>query len=84
MNAPKFALLTKNPEIRGYAYEYADGMNTGLKEYEAYSAMFAYLDPGDQVLIPDPNFSQYADVATVIAVHPHLANANEFILPAPE
>ena len=28
-------LLTKNPEIRGYAYEYADGMNTGLKEYEA-------------------------------------------------
>ena len=28
-------LLTKNPEIGGYAYEYADGMNTGLKEYEA-------------------------------------------------
>jgi len=28
--------------------------------------MFAYLNPGDQVLIPDPNFSQYADVATMI------------------
>jgi hypothetical protein len=27
-------LLTTNPEIRGYAYEYADGMNTGLKEYD--------------------------------------------------
>jgi aspartate aminotransferase len=31
-----------------------------------YSAMFAYLNAGDQVLIPDPNFSQYADVATMI------------------
>ena len=28
------ALLTTNPEIRGYAYEYSDGMNTGLKEYD--------------------------------------------------
>ena len=28
-------LLTTNPEIKGYAYEYADGMNTGLKEYDA-------------------------------------------------
>jgi hypothetical protein len=28
------ALLTTNPDIRGYAYEYSDGMNTGLKEYE--------------------------------------------------
>ena len=28
-------LLTTNPEIRGYAYEYSDGMNTGLKEYDA-------------------------------------------------
>ena len=28
-------LLTTNPEIKGYAYEYADGMNTGLQEYEA-------------------------------------------------
>lgn len=30
------------------------------------SAMYAYLNPGDQILIPDPNFSQYADVATMI------------------
>ena len=28
-------LLTTNPEIKGYAYEYADGMNTGLKEYDS-------------------------------------------------
>jgi ribose transport system substrate-binding protein len=28
------ALLTTNPDIRGYAYEYSDGMNTGLKEYD--------------------------------------------------
>jgi aspartate aminotransferase len=28
--------------------------------------MYAYLNPGDQILIPDPNFSQYADVATMI------------------
>jgi hypothetical protein len=28
------ALLTTNPGIKGYAYEYSDGMNTGLKEYE--------------------------------------------------
>jgi ribose transport system substrate-binding protein len=28
-------LLTTNPEIKGYAYEYADGMNTGLQEYDA-------------------------------------------------
>jgi ribose transport system substrate-binding protein len=27
-------LLTTNPDIRGYAYEYSDGMNTGLKEYD--------------------------------------------------
>jgi hypothetical protein len=28
------ALLTTNPDIKGYAYEYSDGMNTGLQEYE--------------------------------------------------
>jgi ribose transport system substrate-binding protein len=28
------ALLTTNPEIKGYAYEYSDGMNTGLQEYD--------------------------------------------------
>lgn len=27
-------LLTTNPEIRGWAYEYSDGMNTGLTVYE--------------------------------------------------
>jgi len=27
-------LLTTNRDIKGYAYEYSDGMNTGLKEYE--------------------------------------------------
>jgi ribose transport system substrate-binding protein len=27
-------LLTTNPDIKGYAYEYSDGMNTGLKEYK--------------------------------------------------
>lgn len=27
-------LLTTNPEIRGWAYEYSDGMNTGLKVYD--------------------------------------------------
>lgn len=35
-----------------------------------YSAMSAYLDPGDQVLIPDPNFSQYADVAVTLGAEP--------------
>lgn len=28
-----------------------------------YGAMVAYLDPGDQVLIPEPNYSLYGDVA---------------------
>lgn len=27
-------LLTKDPDIRGWAYEYSDGMNTGLKVYK--------------------------------------------------
>jgi hypothetical protein len=27
-------LLTTNPDIRGWAYEYADGMNTGLSVYD--------------------------------------------------
>ena len=27
-------LLTTNPEIRGWAYEYSDGMNTGLQVYD--------------------------------------------------
>jgi hypothetical protein len=27
-------LLTANPDIKGYAYEYADGMNTGLSVYK--------------------------------------------------
>ncbi len=27
-------LLTTNPEIKGWAYEYADGMNIGLQTYE--------------------------------------------------
>jgi hypothetical protein len=27
-------LLTTYPDIKGYAYEYSDGMNTGLKEYK--------------------------------------------------
>ncbi|MBI4261776.1 MAG: substrate-binding domain-containing protein [Actinobacteria bacterium] len=27
-------LLTANPDIRGWAYEYSDGMNTGLQVYE--------------------------------------------------
>jgi len=27
-------LLTADPDIRGWAYEYSDGMNTGLKVYE--------------------------------------------------
>jgi aspartate/methionine/tyrosine aminotransferase len=43
----------------------------------AYSAMFAYLNPGDQVLIPDPNFSQYADVATMIGAEPTYVQQTE-------
>jgi ribose transport system substrate-binding protein len=27
-------LLTANPDIKGYAYEYSDGMNTGLQVYQ--------------------------------------------------
>ena len=46
-----------------------------------YSAMFAYLNPGDQVLIPDPNFSQYADVATMIGAETtYVEQTSEFHL----
>ena len=31
-----------------------------------YAAMVGYLDPGDQVLIPQPNYSLYGDVALTI------------------
>ncbi|MCC6176420.1 MAG: pyridoxal phosphate-dependent aminotransferase [Chloroflexi bacterium] len=31
-----------------------------------YGAMVAYLNPGDEILIPDPNFSLYGDVALSI------------------
>lgn len=50
----------------GSSWSAADVLITTGGSGAAYSAMFAYLNPGDQVLIPDPNFSQYADVATMI------------------
>jgi aspartate aminotransferase len=50
----------------GTSWSAADVLITTGGSGAAYSAMFAYLNPGDQVLIPDPNFSQYADVATMI------------------
>jgi len=31
-----------------------------------YASMFGFLDPGDQILIPDPNYSLYGDVALSI------------------
>lgn len=50
----------------GTSWSASDVLVTTGGSGAAYSAMFAYLNPGDQVLIPDPNFSQYADVATMI------------------
>jgi aspartate/methionine/tyrosine aminotransferase len=50
----------------GTAWTGADVLVTTGGSGAVYSAMFAYLNAGDQVLIPDPNFSQYADVATMI------------------
>jgi aspartate aminotransferase len=53
-------------ERTGSTWTAADVLVTTGGSGAVYSAMFAYLNPGDQVLIPDPNFSQYADVATMI------------------
>jgi aspartate aminotransferase len=50
----------------GTSWSASDVLITTGGSGAVYSAMFAYLDPGDQVLIPDPSFSQYADVATMI------------------
>jgi aspartate/methionine/tyrosine aminotransferase len=50
----------------GTSWSGADVLVTTGGSGAVYSAMFAYLNAGDQVLIPDPNFSQYADVATMI------------------
>ncbi|MGE3269307.1 MAG: pyridoxal phosphate-dependent aminotransferase [Chloroflexota bacterium] len=66
-----------DPELRGVIAEQltkrsgstwtaADVLITTGGSGAVLSAMYAYLNPGDQILIPDPNFSQYADVATMI------------------
>jgi aspartate aminotransferase len=50
----------------GSTWTAADVLITTGGSGAVLSAMYAYLNPGDQILIPDPNFSQYADVATMI------------------
>jgi len=61
------AVIAKQLSQRtGTSWSGADVLVTTGGSGAVYSAMFAYLNPGDQVLIPDPNFSQYADVATMI------------------
>jgi aspartate aminotransferase len=35
-----------------------------------FSSMAGYLNPGDQVLIPEPTYSQYADIATLVGAEP--------------
>jgi aspartate aminotransferase len=60
------AIAAQLSQRSGTAWSASDVLITTGGSGAAYSAMFAYLDPGDQVLIPDPNFSQYADVATMI------------------
>jgi aspartate aminotransferase len=60
------AIAAQLSKRSGTSWSASDVLVTTGGSGAAYSAMFAYLDPGDQVLIPDPNFSQYADVATMI------------------
>jgi aspartate aminotransferase len=65
----------------GSAWTGADVLITTGGSGAVYSAMFAYLNPGDQVLIPDPNFSQYADVATMIGAEAtYVQQASDFHL----
>jgi aspartate/methionine/tyrosine aminotransferase len=72
-----YGVFQGDPELRaviadqlskrtGNAWTAADVLITTGGSGAVYSAMCAYLNPGDQVLIPDPNFSQYADVASMI------------------
>jgi aspartate aminotransferase len=72
-----YGVFQGDPELRaaiadqltartGNTWTTADVLITTGGSGAVYSAMCAYLNPGDQVLIPDPNFSQYADVASMI------------------
>ena len=58
------AIADQLTQRSGNTWSASDVLVTTGGSGAVYSAMFAYLNPGDQVLIPDPNFSQYADVAT--------------------
>jgi len=72
-----YGVFQGDPELRaviadqltkrtGTTWTAADILITTGGSGAVYSAMCAYLNPGDQILIPDPNFSQYADVASMI------------------
>ncbi|MCC7372626.1 MAG: pyridoxal phosphate-dependent aminotransferase [Chloroflexi bacterium] len=72
-----YGTLQGDPELRaviadqlskrsGSTWTAADVLITTGGSGAIFAAMYAYLDPGDQILIPDPNFSLYADVATMI------------------
>ena len=72
-----YGVFQGDPELRaviaeqlskrsGSSWAASDVLITSGGSGAILSAMYAYLNPGDQILIPDPNFSQYADVATMI------------------
>jgi aspartate aminotransferase len=52
-------------EFRGDDVLITNGAASGI-----YSSMVAYLDPGDEVLLHDPTYSLYADVALTIGAVP--------------
>jgi aspartate aminotransferase len=60
------AIAAQIGRIAGEPWSAADVTVTNGGSGAVYGAMVGYLNPGDQVLIPEPNFSLYGDVALSI------------------
>jgi len=54
----------------GDTWTAADVVITNGGTGAVFASMTSFLDPGDQVLIPDPNYSLYGDVALAVGAEP--------------
>jgi len=57
-------------ELGGGSFRPEDVIITNGASSAIYAAMVAYLDPGDEVLLHDPTYSLYQDVALTIGAEP--------------
>ena len=64
------AIAVQLSELRGGTFRAEDILISSGANSAIYAAMTAYLDPGDEVLIHDPCYSLYADVALAIGATP--------------